>query len=1179
MTRFRDLSIRTKLVVLILAVSLILLAMVGGARLAWDLRQERKALVQEMSALTRLLGDRSSAALAFDDTRLAAENLASLQALPHVELACLYRKDGTLLSGYQRDNMAASRCLPTGQWQDMEVRFDANLLHVATAILQGNDTLGWIYLGSDLSLIDTRFRDQLLFSGVALVFAFLIAGLLAVWLQRLISGPIEAVTRVARAIEERSGQQLRAPVTSQDEVGRLALGFNAMLDTLEAQNTQLEAARAEQQAALVRYRSLVESTSAIPWELDPDTWRFVFVGHQAEAVLGYPVEDWYQNHFWPDHMHADDRNASFSYCQSATTALRDHQIDYRMLAADGHIVWIHDDVQVISEAGKAVRLQGFKFDVTERKRHEEAINNIAAGVSAETGEAFFRHLVEHLARIFDADYAFIGVLDKDDPLQVNTLAVCTHGHIVDNMSYSLGGSPCANIMGQSTCAFPSGVQQQFPEDRLLVDMGADGYIGTPLFDSHGKPLGILVVLDSKPLQRIEQVGELLEIFAARAGAELERIQAEEALRGSETHLRTLIESLPDLVWLKDPEGIYLACNPKFERYFGAKQSEIVGKTDYNFIDAALADFFREKDRHAMAAGKPCLNEEEVTYADDGHREMLETIKTPMYTVDGKLIGVLGVGRDITERKQTEEALRRSQKMEAIGQISGGIAHDFNNQLGVIIGYLDFLKNHFPQSEKPRQWVDTATRATLRCMDLTRQLLAFSRRQARKKTVVDLNIMIKELETMIARSVTPEVEVQYYLADELWPTEIDPGEFQDAILNLVINARDAMPDGGRLLIETSTRYLDTEYSARNPGVDVGDYVQLMLSDTGTGMNSETQEHIFEPFFTTKPEGKGTGLGLAMVYGFVNRYGGHIKVYSEYGVGTTFRLNLPRSKRSENEIMTSNDPVPALPGGSESILIVDDEADLLQLADRYLSDLGYRTYRAENTTQALEILARDIEIDLMFSDVVMPGGMNGYELAQQASELRPNIKVLLTSGFTSKVLTHSGLTRYSAHILNKPYRKDDLAQRIRLVLDEALTGMSKATDIDTGKDILANRTILVIDDEKDIRELFELNLEKLGCKTITACSGDEALVYYQQSLDGGDAIDAIILDLSIPGGMDGKEITSRIRSLDPNAKIIVASGYTEGPEMTHYQDFGFNGALEKNFNREIIKHLLEQVLTSA
>jgi PAS domain S-box-containing protein len=336
------------------------------------------------------------------------------------------------------------------------------------------------------------------------------------------------------------------------------------------------------------------------------------------------------------------------------------------------------------------------------------------------------------------------------------------------------------------------------------------------------------------------------------------------------------------------------------------------------------------------------------------------------------VEMFGTILDISERKLTEAALRRTQKMEAIGQLSGGIAHDFNNQLGVIIGYLDFLQEYTANDEKPHKWVGTASRATLRCMDLTRQLLAFSRRKGKQKVAVDLNASLKELEGMVARTVTPEVEVQYFLADGLWPAEIDPGEYQDAILNLVINARDAMPDGGQLLIETSNAYLDAEFVALNPELKRGEYVQLKLKDTGIGMDKNTLEHMFEPFFTTKPEGQGTGLGLAMVYGFVRRYDGCIQVDSAPGVGTTICLYLPHCTDSGSAaVIAPNSNELELPTGSETILIVDDEVELLQLADQYLSALGYRTFTAENAAQALKVLTGDEKIDLLFSDVVMPG----------------------------------------------------------------------------------------------------------------------------------------------------------------------------------------------------------------
>jgi len=561
-----------------------------------------------------------------------------------------------------------------------------------------------------------------------------------------------------------------------------------------------------------------------------------------------------------------------------------------------------------------------------------------------------------------------------------------------------------------------------------LDALRDASVG--LSEGHYKPINLK---GSGELARLAQSFNQMARCISTGQQQLR--DSEEALQKSQSMLRFVLDSIPVRVFWKDRNSVYLGCNRQFAKDAGLTSPEqIIGKTDDELGWCEQSDLYCSGDRQVMQSGEPKLNYEEPWTTADGAQRWLQASKIPLRDLEGTIFGILGVYEDITERKQVEEALRRSQKMEAIGQLSGGIAHDFNNQLGIVIGYLDFLNRYTANDKKPHRWVETATRATLRCTDLTRQLLAFSRRQTNETMRVDLNASLKELETMIVRSITPEVEVQYFLSDDLWGTEIDPGEFQDVILNLVINARDAMPNGGKLLIETSNRHLDTDYIAVNPGVESGDYAQLMVSDNGTGMDKETQERIFEPFFTTKPEGKGTGLGLSMVYGFAKRYGGNIKVYSEPGTGSTFRLYLPRAAAPASEVCDREVCTPELPVGNESILIVDDEPDLLQLAGQYLTKLGYHVRRAENAPQALLILAEDEGIDLLFSDVVMPGGMNGYELAQKATELRPGLKVLLTSGYTSKTIAHNGLARFSAHLLSKPYRRTDLAQQVRQVLDE-------------------------------------------------------------------------------------------------------------------------------------------------
>jgi len=392
-------------------------------------------------------------------------------------------------------------------------------------------------------------------------------------------------------------------------------------------------------------------------------------------------------------------------------------------------------------------------------------------------------------------------------------------------------------------------------------------------------------------------------------------------------------------------------------------------------------------------------------------------------------GIVQMIRDVTEKRLTENALQHAQKMDVLGKISGGLAHDFNNQLGIIRGYLELASDSINHDSELKKWLETSLKSTQRCVDLTRQLLTFSRKSLTQRSIADINSKIREMEGMISRTVTPAINVTYKLAPDLWYADIDSGEFIDAILNLVINARDAMPNGGELLIETNNKYLSDDYTPAFPVKISGEYVQILISDTGIGMDKQTMDSIFEPFFTTKAEGEGTGLGLAMVYGFARHNNGNIHIYSEPGEGSTFQIYLPRAKISDEQDIQTETKTTTLYHSNASILIVDDEEALLELAEIFLNELGYNTYTAEDAEQALDVLRQNPEIELLFSDVVMPGGMSGYDLANKAKELRPNLRILLTSGFTKKNIDTSGIR---LQLLGKPYTKQELSDALQLLI---------------------------------------------------------------------------------------------------------------------------------------------------
>jgi signal transduction histidine kinase/CheY-like chemotaxis protein len=395
----------------------------------------------------------------------------------------------------------------------------------------------------------------------------------------------------------------------------------------------------------------------------------------------------------------------------------------------------------------------------------------------------------------------------------------------------------------------------------------------------------------------------------------------------------------------------------------------------------------------------------------------------------------GFVRDVSLQRAVEEQLRQSQKMDAIGQLTGGIAHDLNNLLTVVIGNLDLIA---PRGDDyVRRHAQPALQAAERGAALVHRLLAFSRRQTLMPRRLELNELVRSIHELIRRTLGEDVEIELRLAGELWPVFADRGQVESALLNLVVNARDAMPEGGRLTIETANTVLDADYAALNPGVEPGEFVRLAVSDTGVGMAPEVLEHAFEPFFTTKEVGKGSGLGLSMIYGFARQSRGHVKIYSEPGIGTTVRLYLPRltddtldAPLTPAETAAQRQPAPA---GSETILVVEDDESVRRFVVVALERLGYRVLPAGDAREALEILAAHPEVDLLFTDVVIPGGTSGRQLGETARAQRPGLKVLYTSGYTRNSMVHQGKLDATVAFLAKPYRRDELAAKVRSVLD--------------------------------------------------------------------------------------------------------------------------------------------------
>lgn len=513
----------------------------------------------------------------------------------------------------------------------------------------------------------------------------------------------------------------------------------------------------------------------------------------------------------------------------------------------------------------------------------------------------------------------------------------------------------------------------------------------------------------------------------------QRKLAEDKVKELDILKNSIVENLPSMIFVKNAKDHrYVEWNKAAEEITGLQKEEMLGNNDYDFWPKEQAEFFINKDKEVIANKKLFdIPEEPLTTKYKGTRT-LHTKKIPIYDQKGNAKYLLGISEDITEKLKLEGMLSRSQKMEAVGQMSGGIAHDFNNQMAIILGYSELLQEQ-DFSKDQLEWIDMVKVAAQRCTDLTQQLLAFSRNGEIDKEVTNINNIFSEIKDIIQRSVTPEVKVDYYLSDDLWNIEVNQGACKDAVLNIVLNARDAMPKGGSLTIETTNITLDEENISAFPNLLEGDYVHIMINDTGKGMSREVCEHVFEPFFTTKDVGKGTGLGLSMVYGFVRRYDGDILLDTKEGEGTTFRIYLPRSNDANMKNASTALPDKAYPKGKESVLVVDDEEALLKFAESLLNIWGYEVYVAKNADEALTVLESSA-INLLFTDVVMPGNVNGYALAEKALKLQPNLKVLITSGFAEKFGSNDEYAKYDFDFIKKPYARQELAEKLRQLFDD-------------------------------------------------------------------------------------------------------------------------------------------------
>jgi PAS domain S-box-containing protein len=516
----------------------------------------------------------------------------------------------------------------------------------------------------------------------------------------------------------------------------------------------------------------------------------------------------------------------------------------------------------------------------------------------------------------------------------------------------------------------------------------------------------------------------------------ERKNTEAARKEIESRFQSVVENSPTSIHLKDLDGRFQFVNKCFQDWYGFTAEEAVGRTSRDLFPSEFSDDFIKQDEEILNAGVVAERELRVRFAD-GEIHSIYNIKFPVADDDGHIVGIGTIATNLTEFNALEEKLRHSQRLDAIGQLTGGIAHDFNNLLNVMIGNAELLEGEIHHNDKTQSRLDAIKEAVRRASSLTNRLLVFSRQQTLEPVVSDVSGLIGGLADMLQRTLGETVDFKRETGPDLWPTMVDPHQFENAIVNLSINARDAMPKGGLLTIQTRNSILTEDDANKNEEVIPGDYIHVSISDTGTGMPPEVLAKVYDPYFTTKDVGKGSGLGLSMVYGFMQQSKGHIDISSKVGCGSTINLYFPRARDAVIPEFTET-AAPELARGSARILVVEDDENVRLVPVTILRDQGYEVVEASDGQEATDRLAENGPFDLLFTDIILPGGMNGLEIAEYAKRAQPGIKILFTTGYVELGVLNNAALAKSASILKKPYGLAELLTKVQATLnDETLS----------------------------------------------------------------------------------------------------------------------------------------------
>lgn len=922
-----------------------------------------------------------------------------------------------------------------------------------------------------------------------------------------------------------------------------------------------------------RFRRVADDAPVMLWMGD-EAGRCLYLNAAKRAFWGV-TEDEIERFDWNTTLHPDDREALAAVFGDAMTRHVPFTAEARYRRKEGCYRLLRTQAQPrFGAAGEFLGMIGVNVDVTETRLEESrrtALIELTGRFSELTDPADIAFAAaETLAKVHHVSRAGYGTIDlAAETITIerdwNAPGVRTLAGVLKFREY---GSYIDDLKRGETVVVADA--ERDPRTReaagALKAIKARAFINMPITEASG--LVALLYLNHEDVREWSQ-GDLAFVrdVAARTRIAVERRRAEQKLEqladslerqvGERTaEVNRLWRNARDLLVVTEEDGTIRSVNPAWSAVLGFAARDSVGRP--------LSAFAWREDEPMLFSGAGPDRDIRFRHADGS----LRRISWRIFAEEGL---TFAYGRDVTAEyeqaqalAEAEEQLRQAQKMEAIGQLTGGVAHDFNNLLQVISGNLHLLGKDVAGQARAESRIASALAGVSRGSKLANQLLAFGRRQALEPRVIDIGRFLLHLEDLLRRTIGEAIEIETVRSGGLWNTFVDPSRIENAVLNLAINARDAMNGVGKLTIEVANAYIDEAYTRQHRDVTAGQYVMLAVTDTGEGMTPAVVERAFDPFFSTKPVGKGSGLGLSMVYGFVKQSGGHIKIYSEPGEGTTVRVYLPRSLEEEDRLAEVDfGPVT---GGTETILVAEDDDEVRATVVEMLGDLGYSVLKARDAASALTIIDSGMPIDLLFTDVVMPGPLRSPDLARKARERQPDIAVLFTSGYTENSIVHDGRLDAGVELLSKPYSREALARKVRGMLN----GRRKSAPPPAGNgEEAGTRTldILLVEDDFLIRLNTADMLQELGHEVAEASSAEEALKHL-----GKRRFDVLLTDIGLPG-MSGTELAIQARAVDPALAVIFATGHSSAPALPDGRPATL---LQKPFDTPAVTRALRDVL---